>query len=119
MLLSDVIDVLHCDELLVLDHDRGRPIADCFAADLMSEVLAFSGHGALLLTGLTNVQSVRTAALADLRAVVYVRGKQPDPQAMELAHEEGLPLLVTRLGMFEACGRLYQHGFGRPGAGER
>ena len=110
MLLSDVIDLLHCDELLVLDHDRGRPIADCFAADLMSEVLAFSGHGALLLTGLTNVQSVHTAHVADLHAIVFVNGKRPEPEVLQLARARRIPLLSTPLTMYEACGRLHAQG---------
>jgi hypothetical protein len=110
MLLSDVIDVLRCEELLVLDHARSIPVNDCFAADLMSEVLAFCGHGALLITGLTNVQSVHTANVADLHAIVFVNGKRPEPEVLQLARERGIPLLSTRLTMYEACGRLHARG---------
>ncbi len=79
-------------------------------ADLMSDVLAFINPGALLLTGLTNVQCVRTALIADVKALVYVRGKRPDAASVALAREHNLPLLCTPLTMFEACGRLYQVG---------
>lgn len=110
MLLSDVIDLLRCEELLVLDHSRSTPISECFAADLMSEVLAFSGHGALLVTGLANVQAVHTADVADLRAIVFVNGKRPEPEVLQLARDRRIPLLSTRLTMYEACGRLHERG---------
>jgi predicted transcriptional regulator len=80
------------------------------SSDLMSDVLAFAKPGALLLTGLTNIQSVRTAEIADIKAIVYVRGKQPDEAAVKLAKEKKIPLLSTPLRMFEACGRLYMAG---------
>jgi hypothetical protein len=110
MLLSEVIELLHCEELLSLDHAGQIQVAECFAADLMSEVLAFCGHGALLLTGLTNVQSVHTADVADLHAIVFVNGKRPEPEVLQLAKERRIPLLSTRLTMYEACGRLHAQG---------
>ena len=46
-------------------------------ADLMSDVLAFSKKGALLLTGLTNAHVVRTCGVAEIAAICFVRGKKP------------------------------------------
>jgi len=86
-------------------------------ADLMSDVLAFIKPNALLLTGLTNVQSVRTANVAEVKAIVYVRGKFPDQDAVELAREVGIVLLATNLPLYEACGKLYACGL--PGGSER
>ena len=87
-----------------------REVHSCRASDLMSDVLSFRGVGALLLTGLTNSQVVRTAGIADIAAICFVRGKWPELETVRLAQEEGLPLLVTPLMMFEACGRLYAKG---------
>ena len=87
-----------------------QEVYSCRASDLMSDVLSFHGVGALLLTGLTNSQVVRTAGVADIAAICFVRGKWPEPETVRLAQEEGLPLLVTSLMMFEACGRLYAAG---------
>jgi hypothetical protein len=64
----------------------------------------------VLLTGLCNPQVVRTAQMADVAAVVLVRGKQPPTETVELAMREGVPLISTPYGMFELCGRLYQAG---------
>ena len=79
-------------------------------SDLMSDVLAFTREGALLMTGLTNPQVVRTAELAGIMAIVFVRGKLPPPETIALAEEKGIPLLASKYPMFETCGRLYQAG---------
>jgi predicted transcriptional regulator len=88
----------------------------CFAADLMSEVLAFSSPGALLVTGLANVQSVHTADLADLRGILFVNDKRPGPEVLQLASQRKIPLLTTKLPMFAACGILYARGL-QPASG--
>ncbi|MCC7359530.1 MAG: hypothetical protein IT317_08645 [Anaerolineales bacterium] len=85
-------------------------VAGVGAADLMSDVLACLKPGAVLLTGLCNLQVVRTAMLADVAAVVFVRGKQPDAATLALAEAEGIPLISSPLGLFELSGRLYQLG---------
>jgi len=110
MRLAEIVALLGCTELVTIDQASGREIAGCFAADLMSEVLAFCGHGPMLITGLTNVQSLQTAEVVDAQAILYVNGKRPEEQALDLARARGLPLLSTTLTMYEACGRLYEHG---------
>lgn len=79
-------------------------------ADLMSDVLAAIQPDAVLLTGLCNPQVVRTAQMADVRAIVLVRGKQPPRETIDLAKSEGIPLISTPFGMFEVCGRLFRAG---------
>lgn len=81
-----------------------------FSADLMSDVLAYSVSNSLLITGLTSAQAIRTAEFANIIAVIFVRGKRPDPETIELANRSGILLLSTPLGMFETCGRLYTLG---------
>jgi predicted transcriptional regulator len=79
-------------------------------SDLMSDVLAFGKPGILLLTGLSNAQSVRTANIIDAKAIVYVRGKKPDKMGIEEARKKGIPLLSTKYMMYTACGLLFSHG---------
>ena len=79
-------------------------------ADLMSDVLAFSHEGSLLMSGLTNPQVVRTAEMAGIVAIVFVRGKLPPSETVALAEEKGIPLLASKYTMFETCGRLYRAG---------
>lgn len=79
-------------------------------ADLMSDVLASTQPDSILLTGLCNPQVVRTAQVADIKAIVFVRGKTPPKETVDLAIQESIPLFTTPLGMFEACGRLFEAG---------
>ena len=88
-------------------------VSSCHASDLISDVLGFRGPGSPLLTGLTNLQVIRTAEIMDFTAICFVRGKKPQPETVKLAQEKGIPLLVTRLSMYESCGRL--HAKGLPG----
>jgi hypothetical protein len=90
--------------------DLNREICGGSAADLMSDVLACVQPEAVLLTGLCNAQVVRTAQMADVAAVVFVRGKLPGADVIELAESESIPLISTPLGTFELCGRLFQAG---------
>ena len=109
MKLQEVKEILNAEVLTgngLLSTDATRACG----ADLMSDVLAYAKPGALLLTGLTNPQVVRTAEIADLVAICFVRGKRPDEDSLRLARSQRLPLLRTTLPMFESCGRLYKHG---------
>jgi predicted transcriptional regulator len=114
--LAQVIELLDC-EVLAGAKNLKISFDTVFAADLMSDVLAFTAPGSLLLTGLTNVQSVITGHVAEVKAIVYVRGKKPDADAVRLAEQKGLPLLATQLSMFTACGRLFAGGL-RPNGDE-
>jgi hypothetical protein len=79
-------------------------------SDLMSDVMAFVKDQVLLLTGLINIQVIRTANLMDIGAVCFVRGKLPSQEMIDLAAEMGIILMSTKLPMFLACGKLYEAG---------
>ena len=72
--------------------------------------MAFSKSNALLLTGLVNPQVIRTAEMMDIKAVVFVRGKKPLDNMIEMAEEKGIVLLATDYPMFVASGKLYKSG---------
>ena len=109
MKLKQVKEILKAEVLLGGDYlDKEIPMA-C-GSDLMSDVLSFIKSDALLLTGLTNNQVVRTAEMAEIAAVCFVRGKRPPKDTISLAKEKEVPLLSTQFSMFEACGRLFAEG---------
>jgi predicted transcriptional regulator len=86
------------------------PVSHAFAADLLSDVLAYAKEGTLLVTGTTNPQVVRTSEMLEFIGIVFVRGKRPDDETITLAETKRIPLLSTRFIMFETCGRLYRKG---------
>ena len=76
----------------------------------MSDVMAFVKEQVLLLTGLANAQVIRTAELLDIKVIVFVRGKHPTADIVDMAKDCGIVLIGTKLSMFVACGRLYEAG---------
>ncbi len=110
MLLREIMELLSCETAWGLELAEGLSIAACFAADLMSDVLAFAEPGALLVTGLASIQSAHTADVAEMAAILYVAGKRPAQPVLDLARGNGLPVLCTPLSMFETCGRLHRAG---------
>jgi len=96
--------------LVTATRDLRRVAKGAFAADLMSDVLASIQPDAVLVTGLCNPQVVRTAHMADVTAIILVRGKQAPSETVDLANAEEIPIISTPFGMFEACVRLNQAG---------
>lgn len=109
MTLGDILRILD-GWAISEDLDPDMEVEFACGADLMSDVLAFTHDGTLLLTGLTNPQVIRTAEMAGIKAIVFVRGKNPPSETIELAREKQIPLLATRYTMYESCGRLYAQG---------
>ena len=48
--------------------------------------------------------------MLDMRCIVFVRGKTPGEEVLDLAAEKGIAVACTRYGMFTASGLLYQAG---------
>jgi predicted transcriptional regulator len=109
MRLEEVVKLIY-GQVLTDDVDLHAEVEGGCGADLMSDVLASVQPQAVLLTGLCNPQVVRTAQMADVAAIVFVRGKMPTQDVIDLANEEKIPLITTPYGMFELCGRLYKAG---------
>lgn len=106
MRLRDILDLIQA-QLISPNSDPNLQVHAGFAADLMSDALRYDLSGALLVSGLANPQVVRTAEMADVAAILMVRGKIPPPETLDLAVEVGIPFLSTELTMFETCGRLF------------
>ena len=87
-----------------------REVFSACGCDLMSDVLAFAKEKVLLLTGLVNPQVIRTAEMLDIKAIVFVRGKKPTEDMIQLAKSKRMILLSTEEPLYIACGKLYQEG---------
>lgn len=84
-------------------------VEHCFASDLMSDVLTLKDTP-VLITGLCNVQTIRTCDMANLEVVIFVRGKRPTEDMVELADENDMVLICTPYSMFKTCGLLWELG---------
>lgn len=109
MRLHDVRDILQC-EVLTEGDDLTVDVQYVVASDGMSEILAFAKSKELMITGLTNIQAIRTADIAGVSAVIFCRGKRPDNRVIEFAKKKKIPVLATKMFMFDICGILYNKG---------
>lgn len=109
MVIGDIRELL--DAECLWDHDHLNTKVDgAFGCDLMSDCLAFVDERIVLLTGLTNPQVIRTAEMLDINAVVFVRGKIPPQEVIDMAKDMGIALLATKHTLYTSCGILYSNG---------
>lgn len=85
-------------------------VNSAFACDLMSDVLAFVEDKSVLLTGLVNKQTVRTAEMMDIGVIIFVRGKRPDEETVDLAKENNIVIMTTKHILYTSCGILFDNG---------
>ena len=109
MKINKIIELLEATVLCGDDKLENEVHSAC-GSDMMSDVLAYVKEQAVLLTGLINLQVVRTAEMMDMKCIVFVRGKNPPQDVIELAEESGIVLLRTEERMYVACGKLYASG---------
>ena len=79
-------------------------------SDMMSDVLAYPKERMVLLTGLTNMHVVRTCEMLDVMMIVFVRGKLPPREVLDMAGDLGIAVIGTPHTLYEACGRLFANG---------
>ena len=117
MLVKDIVDLLNAREIYIdgasiyeKSYNKG------FSSDLMSDALALlknETEDILFITGLANVQSLRTAEVLDLDTILFVRRKPLDMSIVDMAKKLHINLFQTDKTMFEACGQLYEAGLRR------
>ena len=83
-------------------------IEHAYAGDRMSNLLSEGSETTLLVTNLSNAMLPRVAELVDAAGLCLLNGLSPEPAMIRAADERGIVLMVSPVGMFETCGRLYQ-----------
>jgi serine kinase of HPr protein (carbohydrate metabolism regulator) len=87
-----------------------RPISCGFASDLMSDVLTLDSEEMVLLTGLANLQTIRTSEMAEVSCIVFVRNKKVTREMIEVARENNMVLMECKYSMFKAVSKLAEAG---------
>ena len=97
MTLREIVEKLNAT--VYLGEERlDEEVTNAFASDLMSDVLTLK-ETPMLITGLCNVQTIRTCDMATLDIVVFVRNKKPTDDMIELAEENDMVLVGTSYSM--------------------
>jgi hypothetical protein len=108
----NIIEITSLIEGRVLYSNNAEEInlSRAFASDLMSDVLTLNTNSLLLITGLANMQTIRTAEMAEIKNILFVRNKIPTENMIQLAESEGINILVCNKSMFAVCGALHKAG---------
>jgi predicted transcriptional regulator len=109
MTVAEAVSILEGQFFCGKDKADIEIISAC-GSDLMSDVMAFVKDRVILLTGLVNPQVIRTAELLDIHAIIFVRGKAPSRDMIDMAEESDIILGGTKHPMFISCGKLYEAG---------
>lgn len=109
MKIQEIINLID-GEQICSGHDSVADVKCAFASDLMSDVLTLNTESLLLITGLANLQTIRTAEMADIKNILFVRDKKPGPEMIALAAREGISIISTKKSMFATCGILSKAG---------
>ena len=109
MKIENIIQLLDA-KIVCGSHRISDDISYAFSSDLMSDVLTLDAENMLLITGLANVQIIRTAEVAEIHHLVIVRNKKVSEDLVELANELNMILIESPYSMFKASGILYANG---------
>ncbi len=110
MKINKIIDLIE-GKIVEGEHYSEENITRIFASDLMSDVLTIKTEEPLLLiTGLSNLQTIRTCEMSDIKAIIFVRGKKSTEDMRKLAAENDMILIETPFSMYRTSGILYNAG---------
>ena len=109
MKISMIKELLEA-EVVCGEENLGSHVYSACGSDMMSDVLAFVKDQSLLLTGLVNPQVIRTAEMLDIRVIVFVRGKRPTPEMVNLGESLNMIIMCTNNSLYVSSGKLYAEG---------
>jgi hypothetical protein len=89
-----------------------QEITGGYASDLLSDVLANGEEGNIWITLQIHQNIIGVASIKDLAGIILVNGREPEPDTIEKAEAEDIPVMVSELPTFELVGRLYNLGVG-------
>ncbi|MDQ1255765.1 MAG: hypothetical protein QG656_359 [Candidatus Hydrogenedentes bacterium] len=112
MKLTDIARELRLKNLTPeIAADDSADITGGYASDLLSDVLPHAPHGGVLVTVQVHMNVIAVAAVyAELAAVIFTLGRQPDEDVRQKAVEEGVVLYGTDEPTFDIAGKLYALG---------
>ena len=109
MRIEDIANILKAN-ILTPDLDLNREVVHAFSSDLMSDVLTGDHHKTVLLTGLSNLQAIRTAEMSDIDQVIIARNKVVSQEMIDLARESNIVLLQCSYSLYRVSGILFTKG---------
>ena len=106
MKLKAIVQELDAVALCAPNGWEDQEIGSVIASDMISDILVGEGEDQLLVTSLTSLQMVRTAALIGAVGILLVHRRQAPPALEEAAQEHEIPLFRSPLAKYDVCVRI-------------
>lgn len=101
MTVTQLVDKLSLTAFAMPEPDR--EVTEGYMGDLLSWVMGRAQSGAAWITIMSNQNVAAVAALSDVACVILSEGVQPDPDLLKKAEMQGINLLGTKEGSFQAA----------------
>ena len=107
--IGDIAKLLKA-KVLTPGLELSSEVSNAFTSDLMSDVLTGDYEQTILITGLSNLQAIRTAEMSDIGEVIIGRNKEVSREMIKLALENEIVLLQSSYSLYRISGILYEAG---------
>lgn len=107
--IGNIVELLNA-KVLTPELDLSSEVDHAFTSDLMSDVLTGDYDKTILVTGLSNLQALRTAEMSDIKEVIIGRSKDVSREMIELAIESNIVLIQSRYSLYRISGMLFEAG---------
>ena len=94
MLITEVASKIE-GRVVCCENKAAGEVEYAFSSDLMSDVLKVERENVLLITGLANLQVIRTSEMSDINCIVIARNKKLNSEIIKLATENGIVLIES------------------------
>jgi hypothetical protein len=96
--------------LKLLNKLYDKNIEGVFISDMVSDIVAGAQPNNLLITIQTHKNLIATANLVDISAIIFVRGKEPFQDVLELADRAQISLFTTDMDAWKLAIKLHEYG---------
>ena len=79
------------------DCGKDKQIEGVYISDMVSDIITGAMANGILVTLQTHKSLIAAANLVDVAAVVFVRGKKPADDVIQLAQKAGIGLFITSM----------------------
>jgi len=109
MIVKDIVDRFGL-EITSGNEGLDREVLGGHCGDLLSEVMGNAPAGCIWLTVQGHQNIVAVAALREMAAIIITGGQTPDPETIQKAEKENIPILLYPGLAFNLAGQLYEAG---------
>ena len=105
-----VSDLAEKTGLSSLNEYKDRDVEGVYISDMVSDIITGAKANGVLVTLQTHKSLIAAANLVDVAAVVFVRGKRPAEDVIELAGKAGIGLFVADMDTWSFAMKLTEIG---------